>query len=615
MVQKMRIALVLTAAGSSKRFGSDKLAYPIDGKPMLLHALELYERLSDRFVSRTVVLREGAEERRMIAERMEYRVAENPDPERGIASSVVIGTEDAVKSDPDGILYAVGDQPRVTETTVLKLLETFQKDPTRIVAPIASDRRGNPVLFPKDLIPELLSITGDIGGSQVIARHPERLVTVKVPIEELFDIDTRAQSEDRYYVLHGNILTVPTLGKLEAVKDGYIVLNADGVIEGVFETLPERFKKGQLADYGDALIMQSFCDMHLHAPQYPMLGMGMDLPLLDWLNTYTFRTEARFADTDYARMHYRQFAERLVGYGTTRVCMFSSIHADATLVLMEELERAGISGCVGKVNMDRNSPDYYCETAEESKRETLRWLDACGRFTQVKPIITPRFTPSCSDGLMEWLGKIANERNLPVQSHLSENTSEIEWVRSLHPDCAQYWETYAKYGLWKNDTLMAHCVHSDEREREAIREHGVTVVHCADSNTNLSSGVAPIRTMLDEGLKVVLGSDIAGGAHLSMLNVIQMSIRASKYKRIESGWQTPFLSVAEGYYLGTTAGALYFGARPGFQKGDKLHAVVIDDREYPDTARLSLRERFDRAVYIAEPKDIVAVYGEGKRLK
>ena len=236
---------------------------------------------------------------------------------------------------------------------------------------------------------------------------------------------------------------------------------------------------------------------------------------------------------------------------------------------------------------------------------------------------TPVYTISCdsasatlrSDELMAWLGRIANERNLPVQSHLSENTSEIELVRSLHPDCAQYWETYHKYGLWKRDTLMAHCVHSDEREREAIKAHGVTVVHCADSNTNLSSGVAPIRTMLDEGIKVVLGSDIAGGAHLSMLNVIQMSIRASKIKRIESEWTIPFLSVAEGYYLGTTAGAAYFGAKPGFQKGDKLHAVVIDDREYPDTERLTLRERFDRAVYIAEPKDIVAVYAEGKRRK
>lgn len=139
--------------------------------------------------------------------------------------------------------------------------------------------------------------------------------------------------------------------------------------------------------------MQSFADMHLHAPQYPMLGMGMDLPLLDWLNTYTFKTEARFADTDYARRVYRRLAGDLITNGTTRVCMFSSLHTEATWILMEELERAGVTGYVGKVNMDRNAlPGVLEETTEESVRETIRWLDGC-RFEHVRPIITPRFTP------------------------------------------------------------------------------------------------------------------------------------------------------------------------------------------------------------------------------
>ena len=151
-----------------------------------------------------------------------------------------------------------------------------------------------------------------------------------------------------------------------------------------------------LVDYGQALVMQSFADMHLHAPQYPMLGMGMDLPLLEWLNTYTFPTEARFADTDYARRIYSRLATDLITNGTTRVCMFSSLHTDATLVLMDELERAGVTGYVGKVNMDRNGlPGILQETTEESVRETLRWLEGC-HFDHVKPILTPRFTPSCT---------------------------------------------------------------------------------------------------------------------------------------------------------------------------------------------------------------------------
>ena len=201
--------------------------------------------------------------------------------------------------------------------------------------------------------------------------------------------------------------------------------------------------------------------MHLHAPQYPMLGMGMDLPLLEWLNAYTFQTEERFADLDYARRVYRRLAEELIANGTTRVVMFSSRHADATLVLMEELERAGVCGCVGKVNMDRNS-GVAQETTETSMAETLRWLDGC-RFDHVKPILTPRFTPSCSDELMAFLGRLARERDLPVQSHLSENLDEVAWVRRLHPDCGRYWETYEKFGLWKEGTLMAHCVTATRR--------------------------------------------------------------------------------------------------------------------------------------------------------
>lgn len=118
--------------------------------------------------------------------------------------------------------------------------------------------------------------------------------------------------------------------------------------------------------------------------QYPMAGMGMDLPLLEWLDTYAFPAETGFRDPDYARQIYRQLASALIAGGTTRVVMFSSLHTDATLDLMEELERAGVTGLVGKVNMDRNGGASLQETTEESKRETLRWMDACTQFRLVR---------------------------------------------------------------------------------------------------------------------------------------------------------------------------------------------------------------------------------------
>lgn len=414
-------------------------------------------------------------------------------------------------------------------------------------------------------------------------------------------------------ILKGTIVSAPALGQLEITEDGYLAAE-DGKISGVFSQLPEQYAGAPVEDYGDALILQSLTDLHLHAPQYPMLGMGMDLPLLDWLNTYTFPTEARFADPDYAREVYHTLAKELIEGGTTRVCMFSSLHRKATLVLMEELERAGVTGYVGKVNMDRNGIPELQEDTEESKRETLRWLKECQDFRHIKPIITPRFTPSCTDGLMEFLGTLAVERNLPVQSHLSENTSENAWVRELHPDCKQYWETYQKYGLWNGRTLMAHCVWSDERERRAMKEAGVTVVHCADSNQNILSGVAPIRQMLQEGVKVALGSDIAGGDHLSMFDVVAASIRASKARRILDGWETDFLTVAEGWFLGTSAGAAFFGEQPGFVPGNALHAVVLEDSALPQPHPLTPSERLERCVYRRQKDAILAVWSEGRKV-
>lgn len=413
-------------------------------------------------------------------------------------------------------------------------------------------------------------------------------------------------------VLKGNIVSAPRLGELDVVEQGYLVLE-DGVICGVFDELPETYAAVPVTDYGDKLIMQSFADMHLHAPQYPMLGMGMDLPLLDWLNTYAFPTEARFSDPDYARRVYRRLAADLIANGTTRVCMFSSLHTEATWILMEELERAGVTGCVGKVNMDRNgAPGLLQETTGESVRETLRWLEGCG-LEHVKPILTPRFTPSCSDELMARLGQIAAERGLNVQSHLSENLREMDWVRQLHPDCEQYWETYDKYGLWKDHTLMAHCVHSDETERDAMRRAGVVAVHCPDSNVNICSGVCPVRQMLREGVWVTLGSDIAGGDQLPMYRVVTSAIRASKNRRIMDGWASDFLTVEEAYYLGTTSGHRYFGAGDGFSAGDRLHAIVVDDSDFPESVRpLSVRERFERAVYLMDRRSITAVWSDGR---
>lgn len=412
--------------------------------------------------------------------------------------------------------------------------------------------------------------------------------------------------------LRGNLAFAPTLGELTILPKGYIILR-DGIVEGVCKKLPAGFS-AEVVNYGDSLITPSFTDLHLHAPQFPMLGLGMDLQLLEWLNTYTFPTEARFKDADYAHTVYRRLAKELIRRGTTRVSIYSSIHREATHVLAQELEQAGVTGYVGKVNMDRNTSPELTESAEDSLAQTLRFIEECGAYKHIKPVLTPRFIPTCSDALMEGLGKISEARpEVALQSHLSENLDEIAWVKELHPDCGQYWEAYAKFGFWKPGAIMAHCVFSDETERAAMKKAGVWVVHCPDSNNNIASGIAPLRLMLNEGVNVALGSDIAGGAKLSMLDVATQAIRLSKLRWLESGKKEAFLTVREAFYLITTAGQTYFGAKPGFGLGEPLHAVVFNDSKFAANPSISLEERLERIIYLADKSNITAVYSEGRR--
>ncbi|MDO4493549.1 MAG: amidohydrolase family protein [Clostridia bacterium] len=415
--------------------------------------------------------------------------------------------------------------------------------------------------------------------------------------------------------LKGNILWMPSIGELKTVANGYLVTQ-NGKVEGVYETLPPVHQDAEVEDFGDALILPSFADIHFHAPQCVFQGLGTDLPLMDWLPKYAFPAEKLFSDAGLAREVYAELARDLVARGTTRVVAFSSLHWDTSLILLEEFEKAGLTGFAGKVSMDRNAlPDYQEET-DSAIADEIRFLDGAERFTRMKPIVTPRFTPACSDRLMEALGKIVRERDLPVQSHLSENVQEIETVSKLCPDCKEYWETYDRWGLLTDKTVMAHCVWCSPRERAALKERGTVVAHCPDSNITIMSGFPKVRTMLEEGLTVGLGSDVAGGTDFMMNRVMGHAIRMSKARRINSLWREEPLSVPEAFFLGTTSANRIFGlGTDAFAAGEPLHAVVIRDSDKILTRRLSLPERFERAIYLTEKSDITAVFSAGRRVK
>mgnify|MGYP001190343752 FL=1 len=421
------------------------------------------------------------------------------------------------------------------------------------------------------------------------------------------------------FALKGSIVYSMDKDHLGSNPNSYLICE-NGICAGVFECLPERYQNIPVKDYGNQLIIPGLVDLHLHAPQYGFRGLGMDLELLDWLNTNTFPEEAKYADLSYAEKGYRIFAEELANSATTRAVIFATIHVPATKLLMDLMEKTGMKTYVGKLNMDRNSPDYLCESdAQQSLDDTEKWIQDCkGRYQNTAPILTPRFTPSCTDQLMESLGKLQKRTGLPVQSHLSENKSEIKWVQELCPDTRFYGESYDRYGMFGGQdckTIMAHCVYSSPEEVDLMEQRGVYIAHCPQSNTNLSSGVAPVRAYLDRNLRVGLGSDIAGGFSPSIFRAMSDAVQVSKLRwRLLDDSLKP-LTMPEAIYLGTKGGGTFFGKVGSFEEGYEFDAVVLDDSSLRTPMELTPIQRLERVIYLSDDRVAAAKYVAGQLVK
>lgn len=418
------------------------------------------------------------------------------------------------------------------------------------------------------------------------------------------------------FILKGNICYSSGKSKVEIIEKGCVVCK-DDISLGVFPAVPEQYAEYPCIDCGDQLIIPGMTDLHVHAPQYAFRGMAMDLELIDWLNTYTFVEEAKYKDLEYAEKGYGIFVDDLVKTTTTRACVFGTLHSEATKILMDKLEEAGMVAYVGKVNMDRNSPPSLCEeNAEKSAEDTEKWILASGGYKNVKPILTPRFIPTCTDDLMDRLSVLQKKYQLPMQSHLSENKGEIAWVAELRPDAAFYGDAYNKHDLFGNEcpTIMAHCVHSSDAEVQMMKDQKVFVAHCPESNANLSSGIAPARKYLDEGLKMGLGSDIAAGSDLSLFRAMAVAIQCSKLR-----WRLVDQSLAplkweEAFYLATLGGGEFFGKVGSFEPGYEFDAVVLDDSSLRHPQELTVRERLERMIYLSGKEQITAKYIRGKKV-
>lgn len=420
------------------------------------------------------------------------------------------------------------------------------------------------------------------------------------------------------FVIKGDIAFSTEQNTIQTLHNGYLVCE-NGICAGVYSELPKEFQKYEMIDRSDKLIIPGLTDLHVHAPQYTFRGIGMDKELLEWLNEYTFPEEAKFADLEYAKGAYHYFTEDLRRCFTSRAVIFATIHNESTKELMDQLDASGLVTYVGRVNMDRNGGELLQEeNAEVSLKDTIRFLDEIqGKYKNTFPIITPRFIPSCSDDLMQNLGELAKKRMLRIQSHLSENQSEIAWVKELVPQSSCYanaYELFDAIGSPECPAIMAHCVYSDDLEMEIMKKHGTYIAHCPESNLNLSSGIAPVRKFLEAGIPVGLGTDVAAGSSMNMLKCMLSALQVSKmyYRLVDTNVKA--LSFEEVFYLATMGGGSFFGKVGTFMDEYEFDAVVIDDSKMQSMRKMSVRERIERMVYNDSDCVITDKFVKGKQI-
>ncbi|MDO6726690.1 guanine deaminase [Cognatishimia sp. 1_MG-2023] len=352
------------------------------------------------------------------------------------------------------------------------------------------------------------------------------------------------------------------------------VLLRDGHVAAVdqADTLRALHPLARVVDYGNGLIMAGFVDAHVHYPQTAMIA-SWGKRLIDWLNSYTFPEEARFSSKAYASEIANRYLDLTRSHGTTTMVSFCTIHPASVDAFFEAAQARGQRVVAGKTCMDRNAPDDLRDTAQRAYDESQHLLNTWHGVDRLSYAITPRFSPTSSPEQLEALGALWRENpDCLMQTHLSEQTDEIEWVKGLYPEARDYLDTYEMYGLLGARGLYGHAIHLTDRERARLREMGAGLVHCPTSNTFIGSGLFDMAGLMAEGHRVGLATDTGGGSSFSMLRTMAAAYEVGQLRH------TP-LHAAQLLWLATqgSARALHMDDRIGnLAPGMEADLVVLD---------------------------------------
>ncbi|WP_204113898.1 guanine deaminase [Shimia biformata] len=359
------------------------------------------------------------------------------------------------------------------------------------------------------------------------------------------------------------------------IEGGRIIATGEG------DDLKTAHPGARVVDYGDGLISAGFVDAHVHYPQTAIIA-SWGKRLIDWLNTYTFPEEMRFDDPDYAATIARRYFDLTRAHGVTTMASYCTIHPASVDAFFSEALRRGQRVVAGKTCMDRNAPEGLRDSAQtaydDSKALIGRWHGQ-GRLTYA---ITPRFSPTSTPDQLAALGALwAEHPDCLMQTHLSEQTDEIAWVRDLYPEARDYLDTYEAHGLLGERGLYGHAIHLEPREKERLKDVGAALIHCPTSNMFIGSGLFDMAGLKQAGQRVGLASDTGGGSSFSMLRTMAAAYEVAQLRH-------DALHPAQLWWLATQGSAqtLHMGDRIGnLAPGMEADIVVVDLASTPDIAQ------------------------------
>ena len=410
----------------------------------------------------------------------------------------------------------------------------------------------------------------------------------------------------------GQILNPLSDSQCDFLRSGALILRkSDGnwEVESCADRKDSNLEGAEILDFGDQVIAPSFFDIHFHWVQDDVRTMPK-AKLLEWLEKYTFPAERKFEEEAYSKAKAREFFKRLVRTGTLGGAVYSSIHEHA---LRDAQEAAVGHFAIGNVQMTMNSPDFLTQTKEDAIELSNRMAKQYG----ARYALTPRFAIATDPETMKETAKTAKDNGCFIQTHLSENTGEIEFVLEIYrklpgfEDVKNYTEIYERVNLLGSKTIMGHGIHLSEEELELLAQTQTAVAHCPTSNApieqlGLGSGLFDFEKTEKAGVRWALASDIGGGPVLSMFDVMRSFVDQNRAAGVETGY-------VKALYRSTVAGAQIMGLGEScgnFLPGKEGSFICLDPvAENCESAEEALSEivdrgRSDRQGYDSFPKKV-----------